>query len=547
MGDYNSGHGYDYDLLVIGSGPGGQRASIAAAKLGRRVAIVDRRAMIGGVCINTGTIPSKTLREAVLYLTGMAQRDLYGASYRVKDEISISDLTARTQHVIGRETEIVRNQLLRNHVHMLSGTARFVDDHTIEVSGPDHIRVTADKIVLAPGTEPARPPHVEFADGRVVDSDGILDLDTVPGSMVVVGAGVIGIEYASMFAALGTRVTVVDQRPSMLEFCDEEIVESLRFHLRDLAVSFRFGELVDRVEVTEFGTVTSLKSGKRIPAETVMYSAGRQGATANLALENAGLDADKRGRISVDASFRTSVPHIYAVGDVIGFPALAATSMEQGRLAAMHAMGEEAREMTGLQPIGIYTIPEISFVGKSEAELTSSAVPYEVGLSRYRELARGQIVGDSYGMLKLIVHAQTREILGVHVFGTGATDLVHIGQAVMGCGGTIDFLVDTVFNYPTLSEAYKVAALDATNKLRALSRHLGSSNGDNLSGLSTQSPQEQRDDQAERDAHAHGVREHPSSVDHSSSSAQAAAGSGTSPDAAEAAQPAAAEPERSPA
>ncbi len=224
--------------------------------------------MIGGVCINTGTIPSKTLREAVLYLTGMAQRDLYGASYRVKDEISISDLTARTQHVIGRETEIVRNQLLRNHVHMLSGTARFVDDHTIEVSGPDHIRVTADKIVLAPGTEPARPPHVEFADGRVVDSDGILDLDTVPGSMVVVGAGVIGIEYASMFAALGTRVTVVDQRPSMLEFCDEEIVESLRFHLRDLAVSFRFGELVDRVEVTEFGTVTSLQSGKRIPAET---------------------------------------------------------------------------------------------------------------------------------------------------------------------------------------------------------------------------------------------------------------------------------------
>ncbi len=477
MGDYASDHGYDYDLLVIGSGPGGQRASIAASKLGRRVAIVDRKAMIGGVCINTGTIPSKTLREAVLYLTGMAQRDIYGASYRVKDEISISDLTARTQHVIGRETEIVRNQLLRNHVHMLSGTAQFVDGHHVDVSGPDHIRISADKIVLAPGTEPARPENVEFNENRVVDSDGILSLDKVPGSMVVVGAGVIGIEYASMFAALGTRVTVVDQRPSMLEFCDDEIVESLRFHLRDLAVSFRFGEHVDRVQVTEFGTVTSLRSGKRIAAETVMYSAGRQGATAKLGLEKAGLNADKRGRIEVDEYFRTKVPHIYAVGDVIGFPALAATSMEQGRLAATHAMGETASAMTGLQPIGIYTIPEISFVGKSETELTTSAIPYEVGLSRYRELARGQIVGDSYGMLKLIVHAETREILGVHVFGTGATDLVHIGQAVMGCGGTVDFLVDTVFNYPTLSEAYKVAALDATNKLRALSRHLGEDAG----------------------------------------------------------------------
>ncbi|MDO5711881.1 MAG: Si-specific NAD(P)(+) transhydrogenase, partial [Micrococcales bacterium] len=361
--------------------------------------------------------------------------------------------------------------------------------------GPDHLRVPADTIVLAPGTEPARPPHVEFAEGRVVDSDGILDLEKVPGSMVVVGAGVIGIEYASMFAALGTRVTVVDQRPSMLEFCDEEIVESLRFHLRDLAVSFRFGEQVERVQVTEFGTVTSLQSGKRIPAETVMYSAGRQGATASLDLDNAGLRADERGRIAVDESFRTTVSHIYAVGDVIGFPALAATSMEQGRLAALHAMGQPAREMTGLQPIGIYTIPEISFVGKTESELTSSAIPYEIGLSRYRELARGQIVGDSYGMLKLIVHAQTREILGVHVFGTGATDLVHIGQAVMGCGGTIDFLVDTVFNYPTLSEAYKVAALDATNKLGALARHLGEdADRPHLASLSTQSPQEQRDE-----------------------------------------------------
>jgi NAD(P) transhydrogenase len=464
---------FDHDLLVIGTGPGGQRAAIAAAKLGRRVAIVDRRSMLGGVCINTGTIPSKTLREAVLYLTGMSQRELYGASYRVKEDITIADLTARTQHVIGREIEVVRSQLLRNHVHLLNGSARFVDEHTVEVDGPDQVRVTAEKIVLAPGTEPARPDNVDFDDVRVIDSDSILSLQAVPASMVVVGAGVIGMEYASMFAALGTRVTVVDARTSMLDFCDHEVVESLRFHLRDQSVSFRFGETVERVQVTGAGTVTSLASGKRIPAETVMYSAGRQGATAGLNLEAAGLSADKRGRISVDPYFRTEVPHIYAVGDVIGFPALAATSTEQGRLAGMHASDEPAGRITDLQPIGIYTIPEISYVGRTEDELTRSAVPYEVGLARYRELARGQIVGDSYGMLKLLVHAEDRSILGVHLFGTGATDLVHIGQMVMGCGGTVDYLVDTVFNFPTLSEAYKVAALDVTNKLRALGQLTG--------------------------------------------------------------------------
>jgi NAD(P) transhydrogenase len=470
-----SDHEYDYDLLVIGSGPGGQRAAVAAAKLRKKVAVVDRRTMLGGVCINTGTIPSKTLREAIIYLTGMTQRDMYGASYRVKADITIADLTARTQHVIGREVEVIRNQLLRNHIHLLTGTAHFTDPHTLVVDGQDgsdRITATADKLVLAPGTQPARPPHVEFDGRHVVDSDGILGLDAIPATLLVVGAGVIGIEYASMFAALGTRVTVVDQRTSMLEFCDEEIVESLRFHLRDLSVSFRFGEEVEKVEIGTEGTITTLASGKRIPAETVMYSAGRQGATDGLDLAASGVEADRRGRITVDEFYRTSVDHIYAVGDVIGFPALAATSMEQGRLAALHAMGEPGKSLGQCQPIGIYMIPEISYVGRTEEELTSDSIPYEVGLSRYRELARGQIVGDSYGMLKLIVHAQDRTLLGVHVFGTGATDLVHIGQAVMGCGGTVDYLVDTVFNYPTLSEAYKVAALDATNKLRSLDRVL---------------------------------------------------------------------------
>ncbi|MCE3551883.1 Si-specific NAD(P)(+) transhydrogenase [Pseudonocardia sp. RS11V-5] len=464
---------YDYDLLVIGSGPGGQKAAIAAAKLGKRVAIAERRDMMGGVCVNTGTIPSKTLREAVLYLTGFAQREMYGASYRVKSEITIADLLARTQHVVGREVEIIRSQLLRNRVDILGGTAHFEDPHTVTVTGTergDHTTVTAGHIVIATGTRPARPPEVEFDDEgyHVVDSDAVLHLSRVPTSMVVVGAGVIGIEYASMFAALGTKVTVVEKRPAMLDFCDPEVVESLKFHLRDQGVSFRFGEEVARVENTAKGTITSLASGKKIPADMVMYSAGRQGVTDELALDKANLTADGRGRIAVDQHFRTEVEHIYAVGDVIGFPALAATSMDQGRLAAYHAFGEPARELHGLQPIGIYTVPEISYCGRTEAELTESATPYEVGISRYRELARGAIVGDSYGMLKLLVSTEDRTLLGVHVFGTNATDLVHIGQAIMGCGGTVDYLVDTVLNYPTLSEAYKVAALDVTNKIRAL-------------------------------------------------------------------------------
>ncbi|OLT21127.1 NAD(P)(+) transhydrogenase [Pseudonocardia sp. CNS-139] len=462
---------YDYDLLVIGSGPGGQKAAIAAAKLGKRVCVAERRHMMGGVCVNTGTIPSKTLREAVLYLTGFAQREMYGASYRVKSEITIADLLARTQHVVGREVEIVRSQLMRNHVDILAGTATFEDEHTVTVHGEsrgDHYTVTAENIVIATGTKPARPSQVEFDDERVLDSDGVLQMQRVPGTMVVVGAGVIGIEYASMFAALGTRVTVVEKRPAMLDFCDPEVVESLKFHLRDQAVTFRFGEEVAKVEVTAKGTVTSLASGKRIAADMVMYSAGRQGVTEELQLEKAGLAADSRGRITVDKQYRTEVPHIFAVGDVIGFPALAATSMDQGRLAACYAFGEPVRELQELQPIGIYTVPEISYCGRTEAELTAASIPYEVGMSRYRELARGAIVGDSYGMLKLLVHADDRTLLGVHVFGTGATDLVHIGQAVMGCGGTVDYLVDTVLNYPTLSEAYKVAALDVTNKMRAL-------------------------------------------------------------------------------
>ncbi|WP_075737746.1 Si-specific NAD(P)(+) transhydrogenase [Streptomyces acidiscabies] len=462
----------DFDMLVLGSGPGGQKAAIAAAKLGRRVAVVDRGDMVGGVSLHTGTIPSKTLREAVLYLTGLTQRDLYGQSYRLKENITVADLTARTQHVVNREIEVIRSQLSRNQVPLFAGTGRFLDPHTValtEVTGHERV-LTAEHVVIATGTRPARPETVEFDGRTILDSDNVLTIERVPRSMVIVGAGVIGMEYASMFAALGSKVTVVERRPVMLDMCDVEIVEALKYQLRDLAVTFRFGETVAAVERHQHSALTVLESGKKIPADAVMYSAGRQGLTDELALENAGLTADARGRIAVDEHYRTQVPHIYAVGDVIGYPALAATAMEQGRAAAYHAFGEPVGGMDALQPIGIYTIPEISFVGRTEDQLTEECVPFEVGVARYRELARGQIIGDAHGMLKLLVSPVDRKLLGVHCFGSGATELIHIGQSVMGCGGTVDYLVDAVFNYPTLAESYKVAALDATNRLRQLDR-----------------------------------------------------------------------------
>jgi NAD(P) transhydrogenase len=462
-----------YELLVLGSGPGGQKAAIAASKLGHTAGIVERRHMVGGVCINTGTIPSKTLREAVLYLSGLSQRELYGQSYRVKEDITIADLTARTQHVIAREIDVIRNQLARNHVHLYVGTARFITPRTISVTNEsgNSVELGADKIVIAVGTKPAHPSTVEFDGETIVDSDQILGIAKVPSSMVVVGAGVIGIEYASMFAALGTKVTIVERRPTMLDFCDKEIIEALQYQLRELAVTFRYSETVREVQKHPAGTLTVLESGKKIPADTVLYSAGRQGVTDELNVAAAGLSATNRGKVEVNENFQTEVEHIYAVGDVIGFPALAATAMEQGRRATYHAFDEPVGNKLGdLQPIGIYTIPELSYVGRTEEALTGANVPFEVGVSRYKELARGAILGDSYGMLKILVHAESRELLGVHVFGTNATELVHIGQTVMGCGGTVDYLVDAVFNYPTLAESYKVAALDAVNKMRAIAK-----------------------------------------------------------------------------
>lgn len=456
-----------FDLFVLGTGPAGQRAAVQAAKLGKKVGICEKREMVGGVCVNTGTIPSKTFREAVLYLSGIAQRAHYGASYTVKEEITMADLLLRCHQVITREIDVIRAQMKRNGIVLLGGSAAFTGPHSLTVAGASGtVEVEADKIVIAVGTKPA-PPPVPVDGESVIDSDGILSLTRLPKTLIVVGAGVIGVEYASMFAALGVEVTIVDRRPVLLDFVDHEIAEALSFFLRNLNCTLRLGEEVAQAAVDRPGHVSvTLKSGKKIGADLLLYSVGRVGATAPLNLAAAGLEADARGRLKVNESYQTAQPHIYAVGDIIGFPALASTSMEQGRLASCHAFGVACESLPRLFPIGIYSVPEISMVGQTEEALTREAVPYETGVAHYREIARGAIVGDDTGLLKILVHRETRKLLGVHILGTAATELIHIGQAFLTFEGTLDVLVDTVFNYPTFAECYKVAALDAYNKLR---------------------------------------------------------------------------------
>ncbi|PYV05030.1 MAG: Si-specific NAD(P)(+) transhydrogenase [Acidobacteria bacterium] len=456
-----------YDLIIIGSGPAGQRAAIQGAKSGKRVALIERREVVGGTCINSGTIPSKTMREAVLHLSGFLYQSIYGVSYRVKEKITMADLAFRVQHVIKTETDVTLAQLTRNGIEVLTGCASFVDSTHLRVDSSRGMSdCEARVIIIATGTKPATSPKVPINGRTIINSDQILQTPNIPKTLIVVGGGVIGVEYASMFAALGVRVILVEKRPRLLEFADAEIVEALSYHLRDSRVTMRLNEEVKSVEEMPDGTVVAnLESKKKISGDALLFAVGRQGNVDELNLAACGIEADERGRIPVDSEFRTRQPNIYAAGDVIGFPSLASVSMEQGRLAAAHALGLPVHSNSAVYPYGIYTIPEISFIGKTEEQLTDEDVPYEVGVAYYREIARGQIRGDTTGRLKLIFHRETKELLGVHIIGEGASEILHIGQAVMILKGTVEYFVDTVFNYPTLAECYKAAAFNGLNKL----------------------------------------------------------------------------------
>jgi len=456
-----------YDLVVIGSGPAGQRGSIAAAKLGKRVALIERRQQdLGGVCLHTGTIPSKTMREAILHLTGYRHRAVYKDRFVQKRQITMDDLRRKLNQVIHHEHQVIREYLDRNQIDFYSGQAHFVDAHNVAITSDGGCSVIeGENILLCTGTKPARPSHIPFDGETIFDSDELLRINRIPRSMIVIGAGVIGMEYALMFATLGVEVTVVDGRERLLDFCDREIVDTLMFHARSLGMMFRLGEdVVGLDRLRDQLVAIRLESGKRLIGESALFAIGRVGDTESLNLEAAGLKLDERGKIWCDENHRTWVPHIYGAGDVIGFPALASASMEQGRRAVASIFNKPHTAAKHL-PYGLYTIPEISMIGKNEQQLTADRVPYEVGVARFREIVRGQIVGDENGMLKLLFHRETRELLGVHIIGETATEIIHIGQTVMSLGGTIDYFRDTVFNYPTMSEAYKVAAFNGLNKL----------------------------------------------------------------------------------
>jgi len=456
-----------YDMLVIGAGPAGQKAAVQAAKLSKKVGLIERKEVVGGVCINTGTIPSKSLREAVLHLSGLRQRALYGAAYRVKKTITIEDLAFRANHIIKSQVQIVENQMTRNRVDVIYGSASFVDPHRLRIQQTDgSVEHEADFIVIAIGTEPARPTDIPFDHDSIIDTDGLFALKRIPQSIVIVGGGVIGTEYASILAMLDIPVILIDKRPRLLEFVDAEIIVALQQHMRETGVTLYHNEEVIEIKKQPDGQVhLRLKHAEPIEAPIVMYAIGRVGTTNRLNLDAVSLKPDNRGRMPVNEHFQTTVPHIYAAGDVIGFPALASTSMQQGRHASCHAFGHPDHTDTDLLPYGIYAIPEISMVGRNEENLAQAGIPYGVGLAQYREIARGQLIGDETGMLKLLFHRHTRELLGVHAIGEGATELVHIGQAVIAYHGKIDYFIDTIFNYPTLAECYKVAALDGINRL----------------------------------------------------------------------------------
>ena len=464
-----------FDLAVIGTGPAGQKAAIQAAKLGKKVAIIEKNQVVGGVAINTGTIPSKALREAVIHLTGINRRGLFGQHYRMKETITIADLIRVSSQVIRKEWDVIRCAFMRNDIDLIWGKASFIDPHTIAIERThDAEKITAKNIVIAIGTRPAKPATIPFDSESIFTSDELLALDSLPKNLIIVGGGVIGSEYACILAPLGINITLVEGRSKVLGFLDHEIIEAFQYHMRQMGITLRLNENVEsieRIEQTDNGNSyvqAILESGKKLRAEAILYAVGRQGMCGLLDLEGINLAYDDRERLHVNEQYQTEIPHIYAAGDVIGFPALASTAMEQGRIAVCHAFGNEFHSMPELFPFGVYAIPEISMVGKTEEQLTGMGIPYEVGVAQYKELARGQLLGDETGMLKMLIHQETRKILGIHAIGTGATELIHIGQAVMALDAKVDYFVESVFNFPTLAEAYKVAALNGLNKLQYL-------------------------------------------------------------------------------
>lgn len=457
-----------YDLIVIGSGPAGRRGAIQAAKLNKRVLVVERGRRVGGVSVHTGTIPSKTLRETVLNLTGWRERGFYGRAYRAKQNIGAEDLRRRLDITLDHEVDVLEHQFARNGVDTVEGVARFTSPRGVAVLGSGGVAdYTADRFLIAVGTRPYRPAHIGFDGANIVDSDEILELDRIPRQLVVVGASVIGVEYASIFSALDVKVTVVEPNNGLLPFIDREVADEFVHDLRERGVILRFGSKV--VSATVEGPQNCrvvLSDDRELRADMVLFSAGREGATDSLDLAACGLEADERGRLTVDkATFQTSVPHIYAAGDIIGFPSLASTSMEQGRIAACHAFDAPVHAAPEFFPYGIYSVPEISTIGMSEEQARERGVPYECGVARFRETSRGHIMGIGSGFMKMLFALETRRLLGVHIVGEGATELIHIGQAVLNLEGTLDYFVENTFNYPTLAEAYKVAALDAWNRM----------------------------------------------------------------------------------
>ena len=457
-----------YDFIVIGSGPAGRRGAIQAAKLGKSVLVVEKGRKVGGVSVHTGTIPSKTLRETVLNLTGWRERGFYGSAYRVKQDIGASDLMSRLHMTLGHEVDVLEHQFARNAVKTVCGSARFLDAHRIEVVGENsetHV-FEGERFLIAVGTKPHRPPEIPFNGSSVLDSDELLEMPRLPRSLTVLGAGVIGVEYATIFSALDVRVNLIEPKPTLLDFIDQELIEDFTHQLRDRGVTIRLDAKVDRIDFEDGWPVALLEDGRRYKSEMLLFTGGRDGATEDLGLAACGLATDERGRLKVDPNtFQTELPHIYAAGDIIGFPSLASTSMEQGRVAACHAFHVPMPPAPDFFPYGIYSVPEISVVGMSEEDVRGRGIHYECGVARFRETSRGHIMGVEAGMMKMIFSLKTRRLLGVHIVGEGATELIHIGQAVLNLKGTLDYFIENTFNYPTLAEAYKIAALDAWNRM----------------------------------------------------------------------------------